>query len=51
MWYVVVCELNSQLAYGFKKSIEKAESEQRIKDNTLDKVINHVPVKKVMFSL
>ena len=46
MWYVVDCDRNSQLAYGFKKTIEKAEFEQRIKDNTLDEVINYVPVKK-----
>lgn len=46
MWYVVDCEPNAQLAYGFNKTIEKAEFEQRIKNNTLDEVINYVPVKK-----
>lgn len=46
MWYVIDCEPNSQLAYGFKETIEKAEFEQRIKDNTLDEVINYVPVKR-----
>lgn len=46
MWYIVDCEPKSKLAYGFKKKINKEEFEQRIKDNTLDEVINYVPVKK-----
>lgn len=46
MWYVVDCEPGAKLAYGFKKNIDKAEFEQRIKDNTLDGVINYVPVTK-----
>lgn len=46
MWYVVDCEPGAKLAYGFKKNIDKAEFEQRIKDNTLDEVINYVPVTK-----
>jgi mannose-6-phosphate isomerase len=46
MWYVVDCEPRAKLAYGFKKKIDKNEFEQRIKDNTLDEVINYVPVKK-----
>lgn len=46
MWYVVDCEPGAQLAYGFKKDIDKAEFECRIKDNTLDDIINYVPVKK-----
>lgn len=46
MWYIVDCEPGAQLAYGFKKDIDKAEFELRIKENTLDEVINYVPVNK-----
>lgn len=46
MWYIVDCEPKAKLAYGFKKKIDKKEFEQRIKDNTLDEVINYVPVSK-----
>lgn len=46
MWYVVDCEPNAQLAYGFNREISKEEFEQRIKNNTLDDVINYVPVNK-----
>ena len=46
MWYIVDCEPDAKLAYGFKKNINKAQFEKRIKDNTLDEVINYVPVKK-----
>ena len=46
MWYIVDCEVGAKLAYGFNKEISKAEFEQRIKRNTLDAVINYVPVKK-----
>ncbi len=46
MWYVVDCEPGAELAYGFSRDIDKSEFERRIKDNTLDEVINYVPVNK-----
>ena len=46
MWYVVDCEEGAQLIYGFKGKISKEEFEERIKNNTLDEVMNYVPVKK-----
>lgn len=46
MWYVVDCEDNAQLIYGFNREIDKAEFARRIKDNTLTEVCNYVPVKK-----
>lgn len=46
MWYVVDREPGAKLAYGFNRDIEKTEFEIRIKDNTLDEVINYVPVSK-----
>lgn len=46
MWYIVDAEEGSRLAYGFNRKLDKAEFEERIKTNTLDEVINYVPVKK-----
>lgn len=46
MWYIVDAEEGSRLAYGFNRKIGKSEFEERIKNNTLDEVINYVPVKK-----
>lgn len=46
MWYVVDCEEGAQLIYGFKHKISSSEFENRIKNNTLDEVMNYVPVKK-----
>lgn len=46
MWYIVDCEDGAQLIYGFKKQISKEEFERRIRDNTLDEVMNYVPVHK-----
>ena len=46
MWYIVDCEEGATLIYGFKKEISKEEFESRIRENTLDEVMNYVPVHK-----
>lgn len=46
MWYVVDCEEGAQLIYGFKDKISRSEFEERIENNTLDEVMNYVPVRK-----
>lgn len=46
MWYVVDCDSQAQLLYGFTKEITKEEFSQRIADNTLLEVVNKVSVKK-----
>lgn len=46
MWYIVDCEKDARLIYGFTKKIDQEEFEVRIKNNTLDEVMNYVPVKK-----
>ncbi len=46
MWYVVDCDENASLIYGFNKTVSKEEFARRIKDNTLTEVCNFVPVKK-----
>lgn len=46
MWYIVDCEEDSSLLYGFKEPITKDEFKRRIEDNTLLEVTNAVKVKK-----
>lgn len=46
MWYIVDCEPDSKLVYGFKNDITKEEFRQRIENNTIMDVLNDVPVKK-----
>lgn len=46
MWYIVDCEEGAELIYGFTQRLGKEEFEMRIKDNTLEEVMNYVPVKK-----
>jgi len=45
MWYVLQAEEGAFLYQGFKHGIAKTEFEQRIKDNTLEEVLNKVYVK------
>ena len=44
MWYVVDCEPGAELIYGFSRGLSREEFRQRIEENTLDEVCNHVPV-------
>ena len=44
MWYVLDCEPNAFLYYGFDHEISKKEFAERIKNNTLTEVLNAVPV-------
>ncbi|MBO4467795.1 MAG: class I mannose-6-phosphate isomerase [Clostridia bacterium] len=46
MWYIVDCEPGAELIYGFTKEVSKDEFAERINKNTLDAVMNYVPVKK-----
>lgn len=46
MWYVVDCVETATLAYGFNREVDKTEFKTRINNNTLDEVINYVPVSK-----
>ena len=46
MWYIVDCDENAELIYGFKSQITKEEFAQRIKNNTLLDVVNKVKVNK-----
>lgn len=46
MWYVCDCKDGAYLYYGFSREIDKAEFEERIRNNTLTEVLNAVPVQK-----
>lgn len=46
MWYVVDCDEDAKLIYGFKQDISKGEFLERVNNNNLSPVCNYVPVKK-----
>lgn len=46
MWYILDCEDDAFLYYGFTKEITKEEFKQRIENNTLLEVLNAVKVNK-----
>lgn len=46
MWYIIDCEPDSYLYYGFSKEISREEFAHRIADDTLLEVVQKVPVKK-----
>lgn len=46
MWYIIDCEPDSSIIYGFKDKITKKEFRQAIEDNTLLDKVNVVPVHK-----
>lgn len=46
MWYVMDCDDNAYLYYGFKEAVTKEEIYKRIHDNTITEVLNKVTVHK-----
>ncbi len=46
MWYVIDCDDEAKLIYGFKQDISRGEFLERINSNNLSPVCNFVPVKK-----
>ena len=46
MWYVMDCEPDSYLYIGFKQNVTEEEVRRRIQEETLEEVLNKVPVKK-----
>lgn len=46
MWYIIDCEPDSSIIYGFKDKITKKEFRQAIENNTLFDKLNIVPVHK-----
>ncbi len=45
-WYIVDCDDDAEIIYGFKKDITKEEFRQSIENNTLLDYVNRVKVKK-----
>ena len=46
LWYVVDCEEGAFLYYGFDHEISREEFRERIERNTLEEVLNRVPVRR-----
>ncbi|MGN0454947.1 MAG: type I phosphomannose isomerase catalytic subunit [Ruminococcus sp.] len=46
MWYVIDCEPDAFLYYGFKKTVTKEEFRRHIENNTLGEILNAVKVHK-----
>lgn len=46
MWYIIDCEPDSSIIYGFREKITKNEFRQAIENNTLLEKVNVVPVHK-----
>ncbi len=45
-WYIMDCDENSELIYGFKRDITEEEFRKSIEENTLSDYVNRVKVKK-----
>lgn len=45
-WYILDCDENAELIYGFNKSITSEEFKKKIADNTFLETVNKVKVKK-----
>ncbi len=46
MWYIIDCEPDSSIIYGFKNKITRSDFRQAIENNTLLDKVNTVPVRK-----
>lgn len=46
LWYVIDCCEGAELVYGLKRAVTKDEFRQMIESNTLDEILNYVPVHK-----
>ena len=46
VWYVVDCDDDAELIYGFAEETDKEQFRKAIEENTLLDIVNRVPVKK-----
>ena len=46
MWYILDCDENSYLYYGFQRKVSKEEFKQAIENGTLEQILNKIKVKK-----
>ena len=45
--YILDCEENASLYYGFKKDVTKEEYKNAIENNTLTDILNKIPVHNI----
>ncbi len=46
MWYILDCDDNASLIYGFRRNISEKEFSESIRNNTFSDLVQQVPVKK-----
>ena len=46
MWYVLAARRGASLVYGFNRDMEEEQVRKSLADGTVDKYLNHVPVRK-----
>lgn len=46
MWYVLAARRGASLVYGFNQDMEEEQIRKYLADGTVDKYLNHVPVRK-----
>ncbi len=46
MWYVLDADSDSYLVYGFNRDIDRETLQKSLQDNTLEKYLQYVPIKK-----
>ncbi len=46
MWYILDCIEQAEIIYGFNRRVSKKEFLERIGNNTLNEVLNSIPVKR-----
>lgn len=46
MWYIADCEDNAGIYLGFNRQVKKQEIESAIENNTIENLLNFIPVKK-----
>lgn len=46
MWYVIDARNNAEVIYGFSQDVTKEQVRMAIKNDSIEQLLNHVPVKK-----
>lgn len=46
MWYIMECAEEAGIYCGFRKDTTREEVEARVKDNTIEEILNWIPVRK-----
>jgi len=46
MWYIMEAEENARLIVGFREETDRDSFREKLKNNTLEEILNYIPVKK-----